>query len=112
MILLPFNIVPVEVDLLHGGIGALLGILGLKLVERQFKWGAKRLDDATKMREELWSEVRSLREEMNRMDAELTEWKERYFNLQSEYTELKVRYEVVQEELNSLRTLFHQSRNE
>jgi hypothetical protein len=68
------------VALLSAGIGGIL----LKLLERSFSKSDRRLDDAAKVRQELWSELERVRARIDSVERELDDWKKKYFDQYAE----------------------------
>jgi uncharacterized coiled-coil DUF342 family protein len=69
-------------------IGALFGGIGLKLLEHWLGRSKMRLDEASKIRDELRVEITGLREESKVLEKEANEWKEKYYDLREKYTDL------------------------
>ena len=70
---------PTQTTVIFSLLGTVFGGVGMKLIDRFFARGEKKVDDAAKLRKELWDELNSLREEVRNMRKELDGWKEKYF---------------------------------
>jgi hypothetical protein len=62
----------------------------------------REVDDAARMREELWTELRKLRADQATLRLELDEWKQKYFTLFVEHGQILERYNLLQREHNVL----------
>jgi chromosome segregation ATPase len=71
-----------------GVIGTVLGGIGVELLRRLAARSEKKMDDAAKIRQELWAELAVVRDEVSDLRTELDEWKEKYFKLYAENTQL------------------------
>jgi uncharacterized coiled-coil DUF342 family protein len=69
-------------------IGALFGGIGLKMLEYWLGRSKVKLDEASKIRDELRIEITSLREENRDLETQLNEWKGKYYDLRDKYTDL------------------------
>lgn len=77
-------------------IGALLGGSGLKVIEYWLNRTKTKDDTATQFRNELRGEVKNLREEVYRIneakdkvEAEVDQWRMKYYELMDEYMKFK-----------------------
>lgn len=70
-------------------IGTIFGGAGLELIKRWLGKAKEEDDTATALRKELRDELRALRQEMNDVEKQVTEWKDRYY----EVMEKKMRVE-------------------
>lgn len=70
-------------------IGAILGGSGLKVIEAWLNRPKEHADAETEFRNELREEVKSLREELRKVEAELDSWREKYYTLMDEFVKFK-----------------------
>lgn len=89
-------------------LGILSGGLGVKVIDWLQSRNLKKIDDAQKIRAELWQELNNVRNEVYNLRNEVTEWKEKYFALFADYTALEGRYHTLKEQfeifVNELRS--------
>lgn len=71
-------------------IGALLGGSGLKFIEHYLNRPKIKDDAATTFRNELREEVKNLREELRKTEAELDTWRQKYYALLDEFSAAKL----------------------
>jgi uncharacterized coiled-coil DUF342 family protein len=71
-------------------IGALLGGSGLKFIEYYLNRPKVKDDAATTFRNELREEVKNLREELRKTEAELDNWRQKYYALLDEFSQAKL----------------------
>lgn len=88
-------------------IAALGGGAVVKLIEIFFIPKASKEDFATKLRDELRTDIKSLRAEITRLQTDLDEWKKKYYDiidrysiLNGKYNDLLLKYEDLSEELH------------
>jgi hypothetical protein len=90
--------------------GALFGGVALKVVERIFARGDKRLDEAGEIRRELRAEVSKVREELAAVRSELDVWKGRYYSAvaewQTRYFDLQAAHNQLEVELEKMRKMY------
>lgn len=70
-------------------IGALLGGSGLKVIEFWLSRSKTRDDTAANFRNELREEVKTLRDELRKVETELDSWRAKYYELMDEYVKFK-----------------------
>jgi predicted nucleic acid-binding Zn-ribbon protein len=75
-------------------IGTLCGGAGLKLLEHWLSRSKVKIDEATKLRDELRVEITALREETKELEKETDQWRQKYYNLRDEYTTMKTQYTI------------------
>lgn len=96
---------------MSGTILALLAALGggaiVKLIEIFFIPKTTREDFAYKLREELRADIKTIRDERDKLENELDEWKAKYYDLldkhsslTNKYNDLLIKYEYVLKKLN------------
>ena len=71
-------------------IAAIFGGVGLKIVESALNRSKVKNDLQAQMRLELRTDVVSLKEELDRIEISLDQWKKKYFNLLLSFNELAV----------------------
>lgn len=71
-------------------IGALLGGSGLKFIEHYLSRPKVKEDAASAFRAELREEVKNLREELRKTEADLDEWRTKYYALLDEFSKAKI----------------------
>lgn len=74
-------------------IGTVLGGVGLKVVEHLLGRRKLRDDTATQLRGELRTEVESLRNEIQKVELEVDQWREKYYTLLEQFLVMKVKLE-------------------
>lgn len=70
-------------------IGTLCGGIGLKVTEHVLTKGKTRVDDASRIRDELRIEITSQREEIARLEAERDKWQSSYYDLRDQFSKLQ-----------------------
>jgi len=80
-------------------LGTLFGGGGLELIRRALAKSKEREDSATSLRNELRTELTSLKHEMLEVEKELDEWKLKYYELFEKYLLVKLQYEEALTEL-------------
>ena len=86
-------------DALIALIGTLFGGGGLELIRRALAKSKEREDSATSLRNELRTELNSLKHEMLEVEKELDKWKLKYYELFEKYLLVKLQYEEALTEL-------------
>lgn len=85
-------------------IGTLCGGVGLKVAEHWLGRNKIRIDDASRIRDELRLEITAQREEIKQLEADVDKWREEYYNLRDKYinlqTELTLALQKIREEAN------------
>lgn len=87
-----------DVGAAYGLAGTLLGGIGVKVIEILYAKSGKRVDDAAKIRGELWEELNRLRMRIESLEGELDEWREKYFTVLAENTELKIEIKLLHQQ--------------
>lgn len=82
-------------------IGTLCGGLGLKLLEHWLGKSKVKIDEATKLRDELRVTINSQNTEIKELEAAVDKWRMDYFNLRDEYAQAKTEYML---ELNNIKS--------
>lgn len=80
-------------------IGTLCGGLGLKILEHWLGKSKAKMDEASKLREELRIEITALREEIKALETEVDKWRMHYFDLRDENSKLNTEYLITLEKL-------------
>jgi len=73
-------------------IGTLCGGIGLKILEHWLGRSKVKMDEASKFREELRTEITAGREEIKALESEVDKWKQEYYDLRDKYMALNVEY--------------------
>lgn len=73
-------------------IGTLCGGLGLKLLEHWLGKSKVKIDEASKLRDELRVEITAQREEIKALEAEVDRWRKDYYDLRDRYSTLNTEY--------------------
>lgn len=80
--------------------GALLGGSGLKFIEHLLNRGKTKDDSATVMRAELREDLKVTREELDRVENEVDEWRGKYYLVVEAYQNLRADLNQAMNELN------------
>ncbi len=80
-------------------IGTLCGGVGLKLLEHWLGKSKVKIDEATKLRDELRTEMVNLREEIKVLEAEVNTWRKDYYDLRDKYSTLNTEYLIAVERI-------------
>lgn len=80
-------------------IGAAVGALGGKLIDRITKREKLKIDEATKIREELREHVDKLEARVNELYTAIDEWKNRYYMLVQENMDLRAECKSLRSEI-------------
>lgn len=70
-------------------IGTLMGGVGLKVVEHWLGKNKVKVDDASRLRDELRLEITAQREEIRQLEQEVDKWRKEYYDLFLKYTALE-----------------------
>lgn len=70
-------------------IGTLMGGVGLKLAEHWLGRNKVKIDDATRLRDELRLEITALRAENKELEAEVDKWKKDYYDTYAVISQLR-----------------------
>lgn len=81
-------------------IGTLAGGIGLKVAEHWLGRSQVKVDEASKIRNELRLEIVAQREEIRLLEGEVSKWRENYYNLRDEMIKLQTELTVLKERLN------------
>lgn len=73
-------------------IGTLCGGIGLKLLEHWLGKNKIKIDEASKLRDELRIEITAQREEIKTLEAEVDRWRKDYYDLRDKYATLNTEY--------------------
>lgn len=82
-------------------IGTLCGGLGLKLLEHWLGKSKIKIDEASKLRDELRIEIVSQREEIKTLEAEVDRWRKDYYDLRDKYSTLNTEYLIALEKIKA-----------
>jgi archaellum component FlaC len=80
-------------------IGTLCGGIGLKLMEHWLGKSKLKIDEATKLRDELRIEINNQKEEIKELEKEVDRWRTEYYDLRDKYTTLNTEYLIALEKL-------------
>lgn len=80
-------------------IGTLCGGIGLKILEHWLGRSKVKIDEASKFREELRSEIVAGREEIKELETEVDNWHKEYYDLRDRYTTLNTEYLIALEKI-------------
>lgn len=75
-------------------IGTITGGVGLKVAEHYLGRGKDRIDEASRLRDELRIEINAQREEIKELEAAVDKWREEYFSLREEYLKAQTSYQI------------------
>jgi predicted nucleic acid-binding Zn-ribbon protein len=70
-------------------VGTIFGGVGLKLAEHWLGRNKVKVDDASRLRDELRLEITAQREEIKALEAEVDKWRKEYYDLFLKYTALE-----------------------
>lgn len=70
-------------------IGTLCGGIGLKVAEHWLGRSKVKMDDASKLRDELRSEITTQKEEIRQLEADVDKWRSEYYTLFQKYVALQ-----------------------
>lgn len=89
--------------------GALFGGIVKELLDRVLLKADKKADIAAKIRDELWAEIKNLREiiykqdvRISELESQSTQWRERYFELLGKYNTLEVEYRFTKQKCEEM----------
>lgn len=80
-------------------IGTVFGGVGLKALEHWLGQSKVKIDEASKLRDELRIEITAQREEIKALEAEVDSWREKFYDLRDKYSELNTEYMLTLEKL-------------
>lgn len=80
-------------DALIALFGTIFGGAGLEIIRRILAKSKEKEDSATAFRNELRTELTSLKVEMSTVEKELDMWRQKYYELFEKYIFIKVKYE-------------------
>lgn len=81
-------------------IGTLCGGIGLKVLEHWLGKSKLRVDEASKLRDELRIEINAQRQEIKELEISVDKWRSEYYALKDEFIAEKTRYTL---ELDNLK---------
>lgn len=82
-------------------IGTLCGGIGLKVLEHWLGKSKVRIDEATKLRDELRIEITAQREEIRLLESEVENWRKEYYDLRDKYSTLNTQYLIALEKIKA-----------
>src|SRR6476620_2384675 len=80
-------------------VGTVFGGVGLKVLEHWLGKAKVKIDEASKLRDELRIEITAQREEIKALEAEVDTWREKFYDLRDKYSELNTEYLINLEKL-------------
>lgn len=80
-------------------IGTLCGGLGLKILEHWLGKSKVKIDEASKLRDELRIEIVAQRDEIKTLEAEVDKWRKDYYDLRDKYATLNTEYLIALERI-------------
>lgn len=80
-------------------IGTLCGGIGLKVLEHWLGKSKLKIDEASKIRDELRIEIVALREETKALETEIDKWRADYYDLRDKYSTLNTEYLIALEKI-------------
>jgi hypothetical protein len=72
--------------------GAIFGGAGLQIIKSWLGRPKERHDDETEFRVELREDIKTLRLELRKVEAELDVWREKYYSLMDEFVKFKTNH--------------------
>lgn len=82
-------------------IGTICGGLGLKMAEHYLGRGKIKVDDATKIRDELRMEISTQREEIRQLELDVEKWRADYYNLFQKYIAMQTDLTIALEKIKA-----------
>lgn len=82
-------------------IGTLCGGIGLKVLEHWLGKSKVKIDEATKLRDELRIELTAQREEIKVLEAAVDRWRQDYYDLRDKYSTLNTEYLIALEKIKA-----------
>ncbi len=82
-------------------IGTICGGTGLKILEHWLGKSKVRIDEASKLRDELRIEITAQREEIKKLESEVDQWRKDYYDLRDKYSTLNTEYLIALERIKS-----------
>lgn len=82
-------------------IGTVMGGVGLKAAEHWLGRNKVKVDDATRLRDELRLEITAQREEIRQLEQEALRWREEYFSMYEKYIKLQTELTIALQRLGS-----------
>ena len=83
-------------------IGTVFSGAGLKWVEKKVSEERDKDTTATQLRTELRDELKRLKEELEKVETSMLEWREKYYSLYEEFLLLKAEFEVTIKRLKEI----------
>lgn len=82
-------------------IGTVFGGVGLKVVDHYLSKNKVKIDDAARIRDELRIEITSLRDEVNKLEAERDKWRADYYDLRDKIADLQAQVTLLRQIKNN-----------
>lgn len=83
-------------------IGTLAGGVGLKVAEHWLGRNRVKIDDASRIRDELRIEISAQRDEIRELEAAVDKWRSEYYNLRDQYSKLQVELTLALQNMKKL----------
>lgn len=80
-------------------IGTIFGGVGLKVLEHWLGKSKVKIDEASKLRDELRIEITAQREEIKALESEVDRWRKDYYDLRDKYATLNTEYLIALERI-------------
>lgn len=80
-------------------VGTLCGGAGLKFAEHWLGRNKVKVDEASKIRDELRISINSQKEEIKALEAEVNKWRAEYYDLRDKYSEIQTKYTIALEKI-------------
>lgn len=95
-------------------VGTIMGGVGLKVAEHWLSKGKVKVDDASRMRDELRLEITSLKEDQSKLEADAIKWRNDYYAMYEKYitaqTESKIELEKLKGQVLALEKLLEEAK--
>jgi predicted nuclease with TOPRIM domain len=93
-------------------LSAIFGGAGLKLLERFFSHADKAVDEAAAIRKELRDEATGMRIRLDKLEAEIDDWRQKYYKMVEENAKLRADNEALMKRCESMAFLLGRLRKE
>lgn len=82
--------------------GAIIGALGIKLIEKLFRMNRRESSEAREIRRELKEEIKNLNLKIESVHSDLDHWKGKYYRLSEENAVLKIKCNTLETTIMNL----------
>lgn len=83
-------------------VGTIFGGAGLKAAESWLGKNRVRVDDATRIRDELRLEITAQRDEIKQLQADADKWQADYYNLRDSHVQLQTELTILKQKLEDI----------